>query len=299
MTPEFPTFKKLEITDKNGIEHFTKQYPPYSDYNFTSMWSWDTKGEAHFSVLNDNLIIKFSDYVTDEPFYSFLGSHNVQNTIERLMAFIRSEGITPSLRLIPEHSIQENRTTSFLITEDRDNFDYVYSLDKLRTYEGSEYEQSRNMKNRFTRKYEKIQIVPLDLTKLNDRKIIQNLNQQWEMNKEYRLDNEEDAMARLLFPGNNFPLMSLGLLVNGNPVAFSISEVLNNGYAISHFVKADTQYSGVYSYLMYATATELSTKGCTLLNYEQDLGIPGLRYAKDVFRPVHFLKKYIIEDQKI
>lgn len=299
MAPEFPTFKKLEITDKNSIEHFTKQYLPYSDYNFTSMWCWDTKGEAQFSVLNDSLIIKFSSYVTDEQFYSFLGNHDVQNTVEKLMAFIKSEGIKPSLRLIPEDSIQDNLADSFFVTEDRDNFDYVYSLDKLRTYQSSEYEQQRNMKNRFTRKYKKIEVLPLDVTKSPDREFIQNLNQQWEMNNGHRLDNEEDAMTRLLFPENNLPLISLGLSVDGNPAAFSINEVLNNGYAISHFVKADTRYSGVYSYLMYATATELFAKGCTLLNYEQDLGILGLRYAKDVFRPVCFLKKYIIEDRKI
>ena len=30
MIPKFPKFKKLEITDKDDIESFTKNYPPYS-----------------------------------------------------------------------------------------------------------------------------------------------------------------------------------------------------------------------------------------------------------------------------
>jgi len=31
------------------------------------------------------------------------------------------------------------------------------------------------------------------------------------------------------------------------------------------------------------------------LNYQQDLGIEGLRKSKTAFRPVHFLKKYTVK----
>ncbi|HBE90795.1 MAG TPA: hypothetical protein DDW41_06325 [Candidatus Andersenbacteria bacterium] len=294
MIPEFPTFKKLEITDKKVIEDFTKQYPPYSDYNFTSLWSWDTKGEACFSFLNKNLVIKFNDYITGEPFYSFLGGHDVNSTIESLIAFVISEGRLPSLMLIPEDSIKGVKINPFTVSEDPGNFDYIYDLEKLREYKGSSYEQQRNMKNRFTRKYKNIEVVALDLTKVSDREIVQELNQQWEKNKGYRLDNEEDAMARLLFPTNSFQLISIGVLVDKSPVAFSINEVLTSRYAISHFVKANINFSGVYSYLMQATADALISRGCALLNYEQDLGVSGLRYSKTAFRPVCFLRKYVI-----
>ena len=45
MLPEFPQFKKLELSDKEEVEKFTSKFPPYSDFNFVSMWSWDIKGE--------------------------------------------------------------------------------------------------------------------------------------------------------------------------------------------------------------------------------------------------------------
>lgn len=296
MIPEFPKFKRLEITDRADVEKITSRFPPYSDFNFTSMWCWDTEGQARLSILNDNLVVRFTDYITGEPFYSFLGNKLLNETAEQLMSLLVGKRIERKLKLIPEVVANGITSPDYLIEEDRDNYDYIYDADKLKVYKGKAYEQLRNMKNRFNRKYENIKVVSLDLIKPNNREIIQNLNQQWEINKGYRLDNEEDAMTRLLFPVNNFQLISIAVFVNGNPVAFSINEFLNNGHAISHFVKADTRYSGVYSYLMYATADALTSRGCGLLNYEQDLGIPGLRQAKTAFRPAYFLKKYIIQD---
>lgn len=41
MIPKFPEFKKLELSNKEEIENFTSKFPPYSDFNFVSMWCWD------------------------------------------------------------------------------------------------------------------------------------------------------------------------------------------------------------------------------------------------------------------
>ncbi len=35
MLPQFPQFKPLELTDKEDIENFTKNFPPYSDFSFS------------------------------------------------------------------------------------------------------------------------------------------------------------------------------------------------------------------------------------------------------------------------
>lgn len=64
MISEFPQFKKLELADKKDIEKFTSKFPPYSDFNFVSMWSWDIRGEMRVSQLNGNLVVRFTDYLT-------------------------------------------------------------------------------------------------------------------------------------------------------------------------------------------------------------------------------------------
>src|SRR6185436_18619332 len=106
MIPEFPEFKKLELTDKEEVEKFTSKFPPYSDFNFVSMWSWDIKGEMRLSMLNGNLVVRFTDYLTGELFYSFLGNSKVNETAEMLINFSRKEGLGAKLRLVPEDSIK-------------------------------------------------------------------------------------------------------------------------------------------------------------------------------------------------
>lgn len=78
MIPEFPKFKHIELIDKEEIEQITHKYPPYSDFNFVSMWSWDIKGEIRISKLNNNLVVRFTDYLSGNPFFSFLGDNYEQ-----------------------------------------------------------------------------------------------------------------------------------------------------------------------------------------------------------------------------
>lgn len=297
MLPEFPQFKKLELEDKGDIEAFTKKFPPYSDYSFVSLWSWDTRGKARVSVLNGNLVVQFTDYVTGEPFLSFLGTNKPEETMSKILDFIKHDDSRSFLKLVPEHSVADYSGGNFFIREDRDNFDYIYSIDKLRTYKGNTHERIRNMKNRFMRANHNVEVINLDLRKAVDREVVVKLNQQWEMNKEYPVENEEEAMTRLLFPTNDFDLFSVGVLINKVPAAFSINEILCDGYAMSHFAKADIQFEGIYAYLMFLTAEALAAQSCQFLNYEQDLGVPGLRKAKTLFYPEYFLKKYLIESK--
>ena len=296
MIPTFPQYKKLELTDRELIKSFMQEYPPYSDFNFVSLWSWDTKGEAQLSTINKNLVVRLTDYVTGQPCYSFLGNDNLTETINTLLRFIqKEESCSHFLKLIPEECLPQVKSNDFVIEEDRDNFDYLYEVDKLRTFQGSNFERLRTQKNRFLRENKNIKVINLDLKNPTDRKIVLELNQQWEVNKGHVLENEESALTRILFPTNDFNLLNIGIFVDNAPVAFSISEVLENHYAISHFVKADINYPGVYSYLMSVNADALSLRGCSLLNYEQDLGIEGLRKAKLAFRPLKYLRKYIVK----
>ena len=77
-------------------------------------------------------------------------------------------------------------------------------------------------------------------------------------------------------------------------MAFTIDELLDDEYAIRHFMKADTSYKGIYSYIVSESAKILLESGKKYLNIEQDLGLANLRQAKKSYRPVQFLKKYTV-----
>lgn len=304
MVPEFPIFKNLEIGDRKVIENFTKQFPPYTEYTFTSLWIGDTFGKTQFSFLNGNLVIKL-DYITGrfhrgEEFYSFLGNQLFVPTVKTLMDFSKTKGYKQKLGLVPEHAIQADRVKPrFITTEDYDNADYIYSTDKLSRYEGHEYSDLRNLKNRFIRRHgTDSQITLLDLKNKGNQTKIWKLSDRWDKYKGYRKDRGTDALMRLLLMASYTPFISVGIFVKDELVAYSISEQLKQkNWGITHITQADVQYVGVYAYLMHNVANVLTSRGITFLNYGQDLGKENLKRAKTAFRPVFFLKKYLIQEK--
>src|SRR6266403_59073 len=276
--PLFPTFKKLELADKEVFEQQTKKFPPYSDYNFVSLWSYNTEDDVTFSFLNDNLVMKFRDYITNEPFYTFLGTNKVQETINNLLTLSDTENVMKKLQLIPEANILTNKEIfdTFLINEDRDNFDYIFSLEKMGKLEGATYNKQRGWVNNLMKNYPAIQITQLNSNEATVQQKLIELFQTWEKNKNTGTDDavhELIAIKRLLKDSSHFDLTTVGIFYNNTLIGFSISEYLKNDYSIMHFVKADTNYKGIYQLLYKETAHAHFEKGAKYLNREQDLGI--------------------------
>src|SRR6185369_3066931 len=102
MIPQFPKFKPIELSDKEEVEGFNDKFPPYSDFNFISRWSWNLKGEMKLSILNENLVVHFTDYLSGDSFYSFLGDKKVDETASALLDFSVKKKFRSKLHLIPE-----------------------------------------------------------------------------------------------------------------------------------------------------------------------------------------------------
>lgn len=296
MIPEFPNFKSLELSDKEEIEDITSRYQPYSDFNFVSLWSWDVKAEIRISKLNRNLVIRFNDYLTGEQFYSFLGNNKINETVNSLLKLSKKGRLKVCLRLVPEVLIKNIDKKIFKIEEDRDSFDYVYLIEKLKTYDGNKLRGRRNFYNRFKKKYLSIvKIIKIPDVKFKHEAL--NLLQLWAKNKGLtpeEIKNEQKAIERCFLLEDNDEIIITGVYIEEKLVAFSICEILDAKFAVLHFEKADEKYEGIYSYLMQENAKILSKYSLEYLNFEQDLGLPGLRLSKKSFSPIFFLKKYRI-----
>lgn len=302
--PIFPTFKFIELEDRQEIELFTHQFEPYSDYNFVSLWSYDIKKEIQISKLNDNLIVRFTDYLTGEPQYSFLGTKSLKHTIHTLLEHVKKLKVKPQLKLIPEITILNNPKISslFQVEEDRDNFDHIYSTQEMSILSGPRYEKKRYKVNLFKRNYPRVEVSPMQLTDEYVKKHILDVFAIWAKHK--NLDSEQTihehaAIQNLLNHSDKFDLICLGIWDKNKLIGFSITEIAHHGYSIFHFAKADLHYKGIFEYLYHKTAQELYKRKCNLLNREQDLGITGLRAAKESWRPIKYLKKYIISHREI
>lgn len=297
MIPHFPQTKKLELSDQEDINDLIKNFPPYSDYNFVSLYSYDADHKVEVSRLFGNLILKFQDYLDLEMFYTFLGTNDVSETIKTLLQEGAREGLRPYLKLIP-HAVVEHISVpdAFFIQEDRDNFDYVIDAKAYANLEGRTYHSKRKELNKFTTGYEgRYTFDPIDLTDSLIQKEMLELFTFWietfDKNPE-ESKHEYKATEKLLMAASSLNLQSFGLRVDGKLVGYIIAEVAHNNYAVLQFGKWNMLYRGSGEYLQQQCIARLYDLGCQYINYEQDLGIEGLRRAKELCKPVFYLKKY-------
>lgn len=298
MLPEFPDFKPIELSDKEDIEAITDKYPPYSDFNFVSMWSWDVKGEMRISQLYGNLVVRFTDYITGEPFYSFLGDNQVNGTTKALLELSKKEGLKPILKFITEPAVGR-LDVNFKCTEDRDNFDYIYDLQLISEYKGNKFAEKRSSINHLLLNFPKLSVEDLDFKTLSIQKEILSLNKKWLKGKlkeyfNFRAENEFLAIDRL-FQLDRENIIGVGVFNGRKLIAYSVFELLKEKYSICHFSKADIHFEGIYDYIARESAKILANQGSIFLNYEQDLGIDSLRVSKTRYRPISFFKKYLVQ----
>lgn len=300
MLPTFPDFKKVELSDRAAVESYTHRYAPYSDFNFTSLWVWDTDGERMLSDLNGNLVVRFTDYTTLEPFFSFLGTNKSAETALQLIDHTKNLGLAPMLRLVPEESVEAIRArASFIVEEDADNFDYILSVQQLALLRGGQWKEKRHLAARFIREHQEAHFKTINLQDVAIQKAISSLLDVWEErkkleNEKHALQYERIAIGRLFEISDLSGIFATGIFVNDTLIGFSVDETLSNSYGVSHFFKTDHAYVGAPEFLNTNLAQRLVLNDINWWNWEQDLGIQGLRRSKTSYHPTLFLKKYKI-----
>jgi hypothetical protein len=187
----------------------------------------------------------------------------------------------------------------FSVCEDRDNFDYILCVDAMNSFQGASLHGQRNFVSRF-RRQNHTTTRELDLTAHSIRQQLEDLLDRWTRTKQMSPEEirmEFSALRKFFDYHALSECLALGVFEGERLIGFSVSEVLDGTYAIFHFEKGDTERIGIYPYLMQETARRLAAHGCRYINYQQDLGIDGLRKSKLSYQPRAFLKKYRVTER--
>jgi hypothetical protein len=129
MIPTLPTFMSPSEEDRFAFEAYTAPFPPYSEYNFTGLWCWNTRDNVALSSLGENLVLRFQDFFHSGLFFSFIGRQDIPRTIEMLLLATEGLGMPPVLRFVPESiGVTADLCALYSCELDRDSFDYVYSV---------------------------------------------------------------------------------------------------------------------------------------------------------------------------
>jgi hypothetical protein len=190
-----------------------------------------------------------------------------------------SETVLESSRLL-----LDEQCVSF--SEDRDNFDYLYSRSDMAELAGKKFHKKRNLVNQFLHTYTHEhrpltrETVPYAMEVL----------ERWRQNKGE--DGDYPAAREALELFDSLALRGYVYFADGKPAAYCLGESVAKGKMFAvHFEKADDQYKGIYQFVNQSFAASLP-RFFIYINREQDMGETGLRQAKMTYRPSGFVKKY-------
>ena len=173
--------------------------------------------------------------------------------------------------------------------ETRDEFDYLYRTEDLATLPGNAYHGKKNHIAGFSRQHEWV-YEPLSADNVGD---MVRLSKAWCEEKggcSHSLSSEQCAIQRVLRDPVRFSLSGGLIRVEGKAVAFTLGSPINERVFDIHVEKALSAYAGAYAVINREFAK--TKTAYTYLNRENDMGIPGLRRAKESYHPAILLRKY-------
>ena len=191
-----------------------------------------------------------------------------------------------SMKLVTESQAEHLRQAGYAVSEDRDNFDYLYRREDLATLHGRALQKKRNLIHAFTKAHP-YDVYPLSHDKVSDALAIL---EAW---RGHTRDQADYAPAReaLMF-ASDFGLQGQLYYVDGQPAGYTLGEEAAQGRMfVVHYEKTVPDMKGLYQLINMDFVRSLP-QTVMLVNREQDLGDPGLRQAKITYRPCDFVKKY-------
>ncbi|MBI5906540.1 DUF2156 domain-containing protein [Candidatus Saccharibacteria bacterium] len=292
MIAKFPAFSKLTLDLKDDVEAVTSHFEPYSDFNFSSLYCWDTDDYTSVSDLNGNLVIRLPDYLSGGPITSMLGDKKIDESIEQLLAN------TKALNLVPEVVVKALEKRRFNLLADKDSFDYIYDLEQHANLTGPDFKGKRKKVNRFIRNFQNRYIVrPIDFEDHRTKDLILNVFDDWAKAKNKQgKDTHQRRVATTRMIENAQVLGIIGLIIylDDKPAGFTIYETADNKWATWHSHKILPQYENLDAFATMEASKDLLRRGQTYINWEQDFGTPSIRQLKLTYHPVKYLKKYTI-----
>ncbi|MGN0396044.1 MAG: DUF2156 domain-containing protein [Coprococcus sp.] len=178
---------------------------------------------------------------------------------------------------------------TYTYEQDRDSYNYIYTVDKLSHLSGQKLHGKRNHINSFLKKYPDYVYEDVNSDNIHDCLYVL---KQW-IRRHQNTDNK-NALAEYQYEYkiieaslNNMDRLNMkgGLIrIDGVPVAFTIGEPICRDTYDIHFEKADDSIQGLYQ-IINREFVSRNLSEYTYVNREDDLGIEGLRKSKLSYYP--------------
>jgi len=260
-----------------------------STLSFTTLFTWSFNNRIRYDILDGCMVLVFcgkNNCLCTFPY----GDGDSISALKKSYEYMKKTG-EPSFALMTEEqarTLNETFPDEFEIFNDENNQDYVYLTEDLIELKGKKYQQKRNHLNAFLKNYE-YTYERLSIENLDE---IKELFYKWfDGQTNHDLGDSEIATMKILDNMDKLGVIAGGIRVDKKLVAFSVGEAITDDMAHIPIEFADTDYRGAFNVINRDFCAN-EWKNYRYINREEDMGLQGLRYAKQAYCPVKMVEKY-------
>ena len=302
-------WRDITLEDKANIEEKICASGCHgADYGFANLYIWRKAYRPKIAFCGDRLLVGMPQWNV----YAYpKGGGDVKPSIEALLEEAHAQGSKLRVRGLTDKTLNEFLPLygdRFEIIEDRDNADYIYTVEKLCELPGRHLSSKRNHIKHFERngdwEFHKIAADSCGvftsceggscgkLSSIAEAKAF--VDEFYKEKNDPELADEAGAIEEMFANYETLGFLGGMLYQNGEPVAFTAGTKLDDEVFDTHFEKALPGVEGAYTMVNreFARLVRAEYPGIGAFNREEDMGIEGLRKAKLSYHPDILLMKY-------
>ncbi len=309
-------WKKPELSDLTRIRQATfKSCSMGSDLAAVNIFLLADKYDLRIAFAGDLMIRRYKtrDTCLGRNGYTFpVGSSLsdrkcIDEVLDDLAEEADSSGVPLSFCLLTEDQkwYLERKYPEMEFVSYPGDSDYLYTAEHLGKLAGRSNHKKKNHVSRFKKQYPDLEFVIFEKRSMDDcggspcTCDLYRVEEAWIKERENDLEHsqvlekQEIKTAVRLFP--ELDIIGALIRVEGRPVAMSIASEISYGVFDIHFEKSFGEYAanGAYAAVNQMFSEYLLEEhGAKWINREEDIGLEGLRKAKESYHPDMMLHKY-------
>jgi uncharacterized protein len=278
---------RLELSHREVIQKIlTDMKVSFSEYSFTNLYLF--RG-IHAYYISDIDGYTFIEGVTRDGHEYSMPLFATDASSIALLEKLLDEG--RMLFPVDETLAAHFREKGYGVEYKEADSDYIFTTNKLATYPGRYLHKKRNLMKQFMEQYSWY-TNPINAENIHEAVTVL---EQWQ--KDTGLSSEETdylSCKEALVHYEELGLSGTLFYAEGTIAGFLLGDKISQDTYALHFAKGLTRFKGIYQFMYNVFAKELDGD-CSFINFEQDLGIPALKQAKESYQPDLMAHKYRIQ----
>jgi len=291
-------FRDIELEDKALVESYLSVWDiNNAEYTFEHIFIWGSDSFVQIAEEDECLYIKLK-YQNDKLLLMAPVPKNpdcdYKKAVDKGIEYINANCDTVLFYSVDGvfKELFEKHCPDMELIEHRDSWDYIYSSNDLINLKGKKYHSKRNFINRLKQNYPDFEYRRITEDDYEECMAIFDSWHDAREGKEIDQFDERTSVSRAIKNMKALGLFGGAIFIDGNMKAFSVGGFVNKNMGHIHIEKAVDGIDGLFPAINQLFAADYY-KDVEFINREEDMGIPGLRKAKESYYPVKMTEKYL------